>query len=339
MVSEHEIDRGLGRPATFFSLYENALRAERGESLDAHRVRISELWESLSRIGAANPFAWSQEAVGAKTIREPSPDNKLVAWPYPKRMCANMVVDLGAAVIVCAAETAERMGVPRDRWIFLHASTDAMHPALLSHRHDYVSEPALRLAGRRALELAGTRIEDIEHLDLYSCFPAAVQLAVKELGIPDDRPLSVTGGLGFGGGPFNSYVLHSTATMMNRLRESPGARGLVSSVGGWVSKHAFGIYSAEPPAAGYRYEDVGPALATAPTRRLREDPPGRAVVETYALAYRDGQPTHVTAACLDADGARCWARSEDPALCDRVTREELIGQEVGVGQGGALALG
>lgn len=338
MVSGHEIDRGLGRPATFFSLYENALRHARGESLEAHRVRISELWAGFSRVAAGNPYAWSQEPVEARTVREFGPDNRLAAWPYPKRMCSNMVVDLGAAVIVCAAEVAERLGVARERWVFLHASTDATHAALLSHRNDFVSEPAIRLAGRRALELAEATIGEIEFLDLYSCFPAAVQLAVQELAIPEGRPLSVTGGLGFAGGPFNSYVLHSTATMMNRLRERRGARGLVTSVGGWVSKHAFGIYGTEPPVAGYRYEDVSPKLALLPARRLRDDPPGRATVETYALAYREGNAAQLTAACLDADGVRCWATSDDPRLMERVTQEELIGRSVGVGEGGRLAL-
>lgn len=334
--SDHEIERGLAQPAAFFSLFENALRAERGESLDAHRERISELWAGFSRVAAENPYAWSRDPLDARTIRTPAPDNRMTAWPYPKRMCANLVVDLAAAVVMCAQEVAVRLGVPRDRFVYLHAATDAMQAPLLSHRLDFVSLPELRIAGRQALELADARIDEIEHLDLYSCFPAAVQLAVRELGIPSDRRLTVSGGLGFAGGPFNSYVLHSTACMMERIRAARGSRGLVTSVGGWVSKHAFGVYGGDPPARGFRFEDVGPALARLPVRSCSDDYTGPARVETYALRHAEGEPSQATLACLDERGVRVWARSDDRALLDDMTRREWIGRPVDVLPGGGV---
>jgi len=334
--SDHEIERGLAQPAAFFSLFENALRAERGESLDAHRERISTLWAGFSRAASETPYAWSPEPIDAETIRTPSPDNRMTAWPYPKRMCANLVVDLAAAVVMCAHEVAVRLGVPRDRFVFLHAATDAMQAPLLSHRLDFVSVPALRIAGRRALALADARIDDIEHIDLYSCFPAAVQLAVKELAIPADRPLTVTGGLGFAGGPFNSYVLHSTASMMERVREARGSRGLVTSVGGWVSKHAFGVYGSDPPPGGFRFEDVGPILATLPVRPSSDDYVGPARIETYALRYAEGEPSQATLSCLDERGVRVWAQSDDRALLDDMTLREWIGRPVEVLPGGGV---
>ncbi len=338
-VSDHEVERGLAWPAVFFSLFENALRFERGESLDAHRERISRLWQGFSRIAASNPHAWSREPLDAETIRTPSADNRMTAWPYPKRMCANLVVDLSAAVIVCAWEVARRLGVPCERCVFIHAATDVMQAPLLSHRRDFVSIPALRVAGQRALELADASIDEIEHLDLYSCFPAAVQLAAKELEIPLDRPLTVTGGLGFAGGPFNSYVLHSTARMLDVLRDEPGTRGLVTSVGGFVSKHSFGVYGSEPPASGFRFEDVPLSPATAPRRELSEDFEGSATIETYALRYVDGEPSRATLACLDADGIRSWACSEDREVLDDMTRHEWIGRPVRVRRGGGFEAG
>lgn len=338
LASQHEFDRGLARPPVFFSLYENAMRYDQDESLDDHRVRISELWSGFSRIAAQNPHAWLPEPVSAETIRTPTADNALIAWPYPKRMCANMVVDLGAAVIVCASEVADRLGVPPDRRVYLHAATDASKSPLLSHRMDYVSEPALGLGGRRALDLAGVRIDEVDHLDLYSCFPAAVQLAVRELAVPEGRPLSVTGGLGFSGGPFNSYVLHSIATMMDRLRAHRGTRGLVTAIGGWVSKHAFGVYGTDPPAEGFRYEDVSDEVEGLPARSLNEHHTGTATVETYGLRYRDGAPTGATVACLDARGVRCWAQTDDVAVLASMTREELIGRTVRVEPGGRFEM-
>jgi acetyl-CoA C-acetyltransferase len=166
-----------------------------------------------------------------------------------------------------------------------------------------------------------------------------VQLAAKELEIPLDRPLTVTGGLGFAGGPFNSYVLHSTARMLDVLREDPGARGLVTSIGGFVSKHSFGIYGSEPPASGFRFEDVPLSPASAPRRELSEDFEGSATIETYALRYVDGEPSRVTLACLDRDGIRSWACSEDREVLDDMTRHEWIGRPVRVRRGGVFEAG
>ena len=51
----------------------------------------------------------------------------------------------------------------------------------------------------------------------------------------------------FAGGPWNNYVMHSIATMVERLRDDAGALGLVTANGGYVTKHAFGVYSTRPP--------------------------------------------------------------------------------------------
>ena len=336
VLSSHEFDRGIARPPVFFSLYENALRHARGESLSEHRRRISKLWSEFSEAAAQNPHAWSQEPLGAEEIAEASSDNRLIAWPYTKRMCSNMVVDLGAAVILCSEGFANRWGVAQERRVYPHSATDSSGSSLLSHRWSFTSEPAMQRAGERALELAGTSIGAMDHLDLYSCFPAAVQLGAQALGIPEGRPLTVTGGLSFSGGPFNSYVLHSISTMMNRLRVAPDQLGLVTSIGGWVDKHAFGVYGSSPPERGFLYEDVSRIAAELPTRPLDEAFEGTAEVETYALRYEAGQAKGVSAACLSAGGARSWGWSEDPKLMDRLTREEWIGQAVRLKEDGRI---
>ena len=338
VLSSHEFDRGIARPPAFFSLYENALRHARGESLAEHRQRVAELWSEFSKVAAQNRHAWSPEALEPEAIREATADNRLIAWPYTKRMCSNMVVDLGGAVILCSEGFADRWGVARSRRVYPHAATDSSGSSLLSHRWDFKSEPAMRRAGERALELADASINEMDHLDLYSCFPAAVQLGVQALSIPEERALTVTGGLSFSGGPFNSYVLHSISTMMNRLRTAPGQRGLVTSIGGWVDKHAFGVYGSAPPKRGFLYEDLSSAAADLPTRPLSETFEGLAEVETYALRYQDGKATGVSAACLNAEGVRIWGWSEDSNLLNRLTRDEWIGQPVRLEAEGHLTL-
>jgi acetyl-CoA C-acetyltransferase len=332
-ILREEVEAGLAQAATIFSLYENARRHAAGEGLDAHRDRIARLWHGFARVAERNPYAWTREAPSLETIRDAGPDNKMNAWPYTKRLCANMVVDLGAAVIVCSAERAQRLGVPRDRWVYLRAATDCMATPMMSHRVDFLDVPALGLAGARAFELAGLGPEDVGPVDLYSCFPAAVQVAAEALGFGLDRELTVTGGLAYAGGPFNSYVLHAIATTMARLRAERGRPAFVSSVGGSFNKHAFAIYSAEPPETGFRYADLDDEARALPRRACVFAGEGDGTVETWALRYHEGRPARATLACLLDDGRRTWVRSDDAALFAEMTARETCGRRVRVKAG------
>jgi acetyl-CoA C-acetyltransferase len=327
------------RPIQAFSLYENALRAFRGETSDAHRARIARLWEGFARVAAANPHAWIRDAPSAERIATPAADNPMVGFPYTKRMVANMVVDQAAAVIVCSHGAARRRGVADERLVFLQAATDATRRCPVAERLAYHEEPALGLAGRRALALAEASPGDLAHVDLYSCFPSAVQIAAAELGFDLARELTVTGGLTFAGGPFNSYVLHAIATVVQRLRAAPGTRGFVSSVGGYMAKHAFAIYGTEPSPRGFRHECLDEAVSALPRRPALQDYEGPARVETFAVTPGlDGAPGHILFSCLVPDckavaacsgGAagevRAFATSGDLDLLAAVGREELCG--------------
>lgn len=337
-IVPEEVEAGLLQPAAIFSLYENARRHARGETLDGNRDRIARLWHGFARVAEGNPFAWTREASSADEIRDATPDNRMIAFPYTKRMCANMFVDLGAAVILCSAERAASLGVPRDRWVYVHTATDCIASPQMSHRMDFLRVRALELAGQRALELSRAGPGDFAHVDLYSCFPAAVQVAAEALGFSLERPLTVTGGLAYAGGPFNSYVLHALATMVTRLREDPGSQGLVGSVGGSFSKHAFGIYSTEPPEAGFQYADLDAEAETQPRRELASSHDGEAAVETYALTYEDGGPSRATFSCLLDDGRRTWARSRAPDVFGEMLSRETCGRRARLKDGVLLEL-
>ncbi len=338
-LNQFEVELGLLQPAGVFSLFENAMRYGRGESIERHRDRISELWARFNAVAQSNPYAWTREPLSPREIGTPSASNKMVSPPYTKRLCANMVVDQAAAVIVCSAATAMRLGVERERWVYLHAATDVQKSSFVSERWDFQSAPALGMTARRALELASTHTDEIAHVDLYSCFPSAVQLAAAELGHSLDRAPTVTGGLGFAGGPFNSYVLHSTASMMNELRDDPGSIGLVSSIGGWLSKFAFAVYSTRRPAGGFQHADMDSAIGGLPARSIEQDASGAATVETYALRYVDGAPTSATVACMRENGRRVWATIEDSAVLEAMTREEFCGRRVSIRDDNALDAG
>ena len=150
-----------------------------------------------------------------------------MSLPYTKLLNSNIQTDQAAALILCSVETARALGVPRDRWVFPHAAAHAYDHWHVSERADLRSSPAIRHAGAAALAHAGTAIDEIDRFDIYSCFPSAVQISCAELGLDafgDERPLTVTGGLTFAGGPGNNYVTHSIAAMAERLRAGGGRR-------------------------------------------------------------------------------------------------------------------
>ena len=224
-----EAVRGVSQPIQIYPIFENAIRHVRGETLDAHIRRVSELWAGFGRVAAGNPHAWIREPATAEEIRTPSDFNRPVSFPYPKLMNSNSNVDQAAALILCSTALARRLGIPEDKWVYPWVATAAHDTYAVSNRDNLHSSPGIRIAGGRALELADLDIEDIAHVDLYSCFPSAVQVAAAELGLGEERPLTVTGGLTFGGGPLNNYVMHAIARMAEVLRRSPGDVGLVSS--------------------------------------------------------------------------------------------------------------
>jgi acetyl-CoA C-acetyltransferase len=155
-----------------------------------------------------------------------------------------------------------------------------------------------------------------------------VEIAAHEIGIDITRPLTVTGGLSFAGGPWNNYVSHSIATMSARLRDDPGAIGLVSGNGGYITKHAFGIYSTEPPADGFRHRDLQAEVDALPSRAACEDPDGPASVESWTVMHdRDGNPETGLLAALLPDGRRAWGSTQDPAVVQAMATEELAGRK------------
>lgn len=329
--SPEEATAGLMLPVQFYPLFENALRHAAGESIEEHQDKIAALWSRFSEVAATNPYAWSPQARSAAEIATVAPDNRMVGFPYTKYMNANIQTDQAAALILCSAEAAESAGVPRDRWVFPRSGAEAADHWFVSNRADLCSSPAIRLSAGTAFELDDSSIDDVAHLDLYSCFPSAVQMGAAAVGIAldDRRPLTVTGGLSFAGGPGNNYVTHSIAAMCERLRADPGSLGLVTALGWYATKHAVGLYSTEPPAGGFRARSVQDAVDALPSRPVVADADGSATVESYTVMHeRDGSASLGILACLLEDGSRAWANVNDADELAELTGAEGCGRPV-----------
>lgn len=324
--NEVETGVGLGAPIYVYALIESALRGAAGEQVDEHQHRIADLWARGSEVASRNPYAWDPTARSAEEIAAPTPDNRRISDPYTKLMCANLQVDLAAGVIVASVAAAQAAGVPQDRWVFLHAGASATDEWFVSERADLAESPAIAAAASAALGHAGITAEDLGPIDLYSCFPAAVQLGAKALGLPwsdPARPLTVTGGLTSAGGPGNNYGLHAVSTMVPLLREAPEEVGLSSSLGWYATKHALGVYSATPSSRPFAH--LKPAFERPPARRALGTLDGPAVVEAVTVPFgRTGDPEAVIVSAITPSGDRVLLRREDPADVALLTQTDPL---------------
>ncbi len=325
--SEVESAAGLGMPVGFYALMESALRQAQGEDLDSHRDRVAKLYEGMAEVAKDNPHAWNRDGMAADMIRNASPKNKMLAFPYTKYHNSQWNVDQAGALLFCSVAKAEAMGIPRDKWVFPLASTESNFMVNTSQRVDLAGCPGARLAGLKALELSGLTVDDIDLLELYSCFPSAVQIYAREIGISLDQQITVTGGMTFGGGPLNNYVLQSTARMAELLREQPGKKGYVTSVSGMLTKQGFGVWSTEPNPNGFGFADVtAEARAEAPPLEIVKVDSGEGKIVGCTVLYQGDNPFRAVVVVTLPNGKRTIAYNENPELMAQAMQEEFVGR-------------
>ena len=343
IISPVEIERDLTTAAHQYAIIESALRHHDGRSVDAHRAFLGELWGRFAAIAAATPSAWDRRGLSPDEITTVSDSNRLIAAPYPKWLVSQWNVDQAAALFVTTAATAERLGVPRDRWVFPLAMAESNLVVPLTERAELHRWPALAVCGDRALGAAGVALGDIGPVDLYSCFPAAVQVASRELSLGLERDLTLTGGMTFGGGPFDNYVLQSVVAMVERCRaDGPDVVGLTTAVSGLLTKPAVTVWSAGDPRRATQILDVtDEARAATPTRPADPDAVGDGVVVGHTVVpRREGGAQVVAVVDVGAPGAnpvRTVGLCHDEAVIQRFLAEDLVGTEVELTAPGVLA--
>ncbi|MBL8556624.1 MAG: acetyl-CoA acetyltransferase [Phenylobacterium sp.] len=341
-VSAYEARHGLDRPINIYPVFENALRARDGRSLADHAARIGALFERFTEVAAGNPHAWFPLHRSAEELTTVSDRNRMIGFPYPKFLNAIMEVDQSAGVLMASVAKARELGVPEGRWVYLHGCADAHDIWHVLERQDFHSSPAMRLTGKRAFEMAGIGPADLKHLDLYSCFPSAVEVGAEELGLSldDPRGFTVTGGLPYAGGPGNNYAMHSAATMVQRLRDAPGSYGLVTANGWYLTKQSTGIYSTTPPKAPFDRQDpavLQREIDALPHPDVIETPQGTGTIETYTVVHKREGPFMGIVIGRDADGRRFAANTpNDPATLASLEASEQIGRKGTVNQVGGL---
>jgi len=331
-VGAAEMGAGLVLPAHLYAMFESALAARQGRSFATHRSELGRLMAPFTRVASGHPTAWFRQERSPEEIATPSPDNRLVAEPYTKLMTAFLGVDQGAALIVCSLEAARASGMD-DGAVFVWSGADVNDVWFPTARPDLGSSPAIAEAVGAALGANGLGVDDLCALDLYSCFPVAVEMAAEALGVrlDDHRGLTVTGGLPYFGGPGNDYTTHAVATTVERIRTEGGV-GLVTGMGWYVTKHSVGVYGSTPPPQGWRLADTGgaqeriDASALPLATRGGED----AVVEASTVVYDGGGAVSgVPVIARLADGSRVAAScAHDGDQREALAGSSLVGTKV-----------
>ena len=341
-LTRYELARGLRLPAFIYPLLETAYRARGRRTLPDHREALGALWQQFAKVAASNPFAWIQSAPSADDIVTPSEANRIIAEPYTKTMVANLPVNQAACVIAMRYEAALAAGIPRDAMVFFHGHSVANDPWFVSNRLDLGRSMALEAASSSLFTYLDVSADDMDLIDLYSCFPVAVELAAQALGLSlrdSQRPLTLTGGLTFAGGPGNSYVLHSLATLVTSLREHRESRGLISGLSYFATSHSLGVYGTHPPSKAFASLDAQAIVDHADIKVVDESFVGSGTIETFTVTHaRDSGPKSVIAAVATPQGARTWAWTRDSEFAASVSGKDLLGLPCSVDAEGRLSL-
>lgn len=332
--SEVESAAGLGMPVGFYAIMESALRYALGEDVESHRDRVAALYQAFSDVAKSNPHAWNRDGMTADAIRNASAKNRMLAFPYTKYHNSQWNVDQAGALLFCSVARAEALGIAREKWVFPLASTESNDMVNTSQRSDLAGCAGARLAGNKALELAGLTVDDLDLLEMYSCFPSAVQIYARELGIDLRRQLTVTGGMTFGGGPLNNFVLQATCRMAELLRQQPGSKGLVTSVSGMLTKQGFGLWSTAPNPAGFGFADLtAQAKSEAPAVELVAAESGAGVVVGCTVLFHGDNPLRGVAVVTLDSGKRTVAFNDEASVMDEMMSSEYCGRRVTIQDG------
>jgi acetyl-CoA C-acetyltransferase len=332
-----EVAAGMQMPVGLYALSESARRAAAGQSIQEHRAHLAQMYARFSAIASQNPDAWLREEKLASEISEAGKHNPMQAFPYTRSHCSSWNVDQAAALLLCSEDKADALGIGEAQRIFPVASAESSHMVPLSARADFDRCIGAELAADALYRETGIAPDGIDLIELYSCFPVAVECFAYAARIPSNRDLTITGGMAFAGGPYNNYFFQATAKAVQLLKAGAGRNALLSCVSGIMTKQAFALWSADRPENGFSRIDVTDEVAAVSDEievEIDFEGAGRVAGCTVIYSRRD-DPYAVL--LIDTDGGkRALITSSDAAIIQSIENEEWVGRNVKA-VGGRLA--
>src|SRR4051812_41405448 len=302
---------GVFRPVTVYPFYEAASAAHWGQTPRQAMAESGTLWSRYSEAASHNPNAWLKRHVSTEEITTPSPDNRLIAWPYTKLTVANPMVNMGGAILLTSLAKARAAGITKDRLVYLIGGASAEEPRDYLIRDQFYESHPQNAVLKAALDLAGGDGRAFDAIELYSCFPCVPKMARRTLGLGADVQPTVTGGLTFFGAPLNTYMTHAACAMVRKLRD--GARlGLLYGQGGFVTKHHGLVLSRQAPRQALAQDSSVQAEADRHRGAVPEfvtEASGKGKVESFTVIYgRNAEVEHGVVMLRTEAEARALAR-------------------------------
>jgi acetyl-CoA C-acetyltransferase len=302
---------GVFRPITVYPFYEAASSAHWGQTPREAMAESGALWSTYSSVAAQNLNSWLKRSFTSDEITTPTPDNRLIAWPYNKLMVANPTVNMGGAILMTSLAKAKAAGIAEDRLVYVWGGASAEEPRDYLIRDQFFESHPQNAVLKAVMDLAGGDGKAFDAIELYSCFPCVPKMARRTLGLGADVQPTVTGGLTFFGAPLNTYMTHAACAMVRKLRG--GAKlGLLYGQGGFVTKHHGLVLSRQAPQGPLAQDTSVQAEADSHRRAVPEfvtEADGKGKVESFTVLYgRAGEVEHGVVMLRTAANDRALAR-------------------------------
>jgi len=302
---------GVFRPITVYPLYETATSAHWGQTPREALAESGALWSTYARVACENENSWMKKRLTPEEITTPTPENRLIAWPYTKWMVANPTVNMGGAVLLTSLAKARAAGIPEDRLIYPTGGASAEEPRDYLVRDQFYESHPQNAVLKAVMDLVGGDGKKFDAIELYSCFPCVPKMARRTLGLGPDVEPTVTGGLTFFGAPLNTYMTHAAIAMVRKLRKG-GKLGLLYGQGGFVTKHHALVLSREAPNEALAQETSVQAEADRNKRAVPDfvtEATGKGKVEAFTVIYKaKGEVEHGVVMMRTEADARALAR-------------------------------
>ena len=311
----------------YYAVMESAMRKSKNLTLKEHEDYLGSMYADFSEIASKNQYAASDKSISKDQIMLANSDNKPMAYPYNKYHCTSWNVSQASAILICEEGLADQLNISKQKRIYPMASSETNHMIALIQRPSLISSAGLKLASEKINEVVDKHSINLNLIDLYSCFPVAVQQFENVLNLNTKTSRTITGAMPFAGGPLNNYMLHATVQALLKLRSESG-HSLITGVSGMMTKQSFCLWSSEYQMPFYHADVTKKAQQLDKPIPISNAKHGIGIVIGYTVLYEGTKPTLGVFYIEDSQGERKVVTSEDKAVITSMREEEWIEKEI-----------
>ena len=311
----------------YYAVMESAMRKSKSLTLKEHEDYLGSMYAEFSEIASKNQYAASDKSISKDQIMLANNDNKPMAYPYNKYHCTSWNVSQASAILICEEELADQLNISKQKRIYPMASSETNHMIALIQRPSLINSAGLKLASEKINEVVDENSINLDFIDLYSCFPVAVQQFENVLNLNTKISKTITGAMPFAGGPLNNYMLHATVQALLKLRNQSG-NSLITGVSGMMTKQSFCLWSSEYQMPFYHVDVTKKAQQLDKPIPISKAKHGNGIVIGYTVLYEGTQPSLGVFYIEDSQGERKVVTSQDKEIISSMREKEWIEKEI-----------